>query len=446
MKKIIVALLLFTVSCKDKPPAKELRNSVFTYNASSKIDENMNILDIPSSNKDSDINTTYYDTNSGNFEYNGSLSKISSKKVGGGDFSYFKTDNSIVKYLDKIFVLDLNFTIWELDQDLNKARKLYTPKNLKNANFASLTIYKNTVLHSQSNGILTKIDIESGKVLAQVENEKYSFFAGLEHGDGILYGQSQSGDVFGLNAEDLSEIFSYSSPESAISNLISSTREQYISVAKPKLFKGELIFVNKNNEIVFLNAKNGYQIYSKKLETEIQSAISSTIFSFDTAMYSPFLRDDLGYFGSKIGSISVFLTQKKQQVASLPLEVNSPIISSQNFMYFITAKNELVAVHIDTGRIKWSLPLDKYYDYKLPKYLSNGKGYNRMKLNFRGPIFVNDNILLTSPFGKMLLVDAENGDIKKEIETQQCFFQTPIITKDAIFAYSICDDRLYKFE
>ncbi len=449
MRLISVCFILAgIIACnKSKIPDNDKRISIFDYDSFVSLDQNIaRIKNQEQKNNDQYLSHSYYDSNSEVFHYSGGVDKIESIKLGGADFSFFKTDNSLVRYKDQIVVLDDILNVWVVSSDLKTKEQIFKTDN-KLSDFASLTIYEDFLIRSDSIGNIVKIDLRNFNIVAKVHDPRYKFYSGFSFAkdSNLLYGHASSGVIFAFNIDDLSVKFSISDGSNDQNGIANLSSEKYINFARPTVKCDKLIVINRYGDILFLDKISGKIIDSNRLDfISGRSILYSTQLSFDTPMFKPFVNDIVGYFGSKISNIAVFSMKNIMPVYSTKFNQNSPIISSANFLYFITNQNQLLAVHIESGMVKWSLDLPKYHDHKMPKYLSKGKGYNRSKLNFRGPMFINGDIALFSPFGKMLIIDIEGGEIKEEKSIPSCIFSTPVVMDDAIFGYSLCDSKLYK--
>jgi len=441
--KIFIFILLFCInSCKDKIPPKNKRESVFSHESNLFLNKELQSIKNVYLNNTTQEYTTKYDSNSSNYIYNGNFKVLNSYSIGDGDFSYLNLDNVFLKYNDNIVILDNNGDIWLFNG--KKKKKIFILKNKQNFIFANLTLYNNNIIYSGSNGYLASINLQNNKINWERQNAKYSFYAGFEIENNIGYGISKNNNLYAINLENGDEIW-MNIVQSKL-NIDIGSSEKLINSTRVKIYQNLVIFVSKDGNATFLNKSNGLEYFSFKLDQGINlsNTIGKTMLSFDSNLFSPAIIDNMLFIGSMNGPFGVIELNYGKMLDSKSIGVNSAIINSKNFIYFISNNSELVCIHVGSGQIKWSFKLENFYTHVLPKYLSDGKGYNKMKLNWRGPIFINDDIMLVSPFGKAILIDVNSGKITKEIKIPECVFNAPLVfNKDEIYLYSSCFNTLY---
>ncbi|QED23265.1 outer membrane protein assembly factor BamB family protein [Candidatus Deianiraea vastatrix] len=431
---IIIAFILFT-SCSKKLPLKKDRNNIFNSGDEKNYVTESRIANL--ANQNSDAFSRFYNTklesSMHHFSYEGKY-KLNIAKIIDilPKFSYFNSENGIISYKDMLFLADLKGNVWKIEN--NKKIKIFRSKSKKDILFANLTLYGDKLILSDSNGLLVSIDTsDNNKIIWSVQNDKFGFHSGFTI-DGIFgYGISKSLELYKINLETGDIIWSTKKQSNDFFDMKKST----IVYPRPVVNGNSIIMFDKNGNVTALNKNSGYEDFVMQGTAETSESLSNY------ALFSHINVGGVLFGGPLYGPFNIVLENNRTSTL-LDIGVNSPIGGSKNFMYFVSNTNDLIAMSIPYApAIKWTKKLDNINTQIIPKYLSNGVGYRKNKINWRGPVLINDEIMLISPFGKAIFVDIETGDVKRDIKIPKCIMHAPVVTNDSIYLYSSCNGILY---
>lgn len=443
MRKFYLFLFIFLInSCKDKLPSKFSREGVFLYESTIVSNNELSkIKNISSKNKDFFRLSSKYDSNNINFIYNGEYKVQEILSIGNGDFNYFFSHQRPIFYGGNFIIfIDNKGSIWKFDIKNSKSKKIFTQIKKNDFLNGSISIDDDKLYYNTNFGQLIIIDMIKEKILFNVNNNNYSFANGIIFDDKNGYASNESGNLVSINKRNGELNWIHSA--SAINIFGISGNESFVENSLPILNSDKIYYINKLNTFFLLNKINGESVASFSIDIQGGQIDGRTVLSFDHPIFSPFFRNNVLFFSSLSGPFNVISSENFTQLAKYPFGLNSPIVASENFAYFITDKGNLISMHLETGLIKWSRKLETFFDYKLPKYLTEGKGLRRLKLNWRGPVIINGNIVLVSPYGKMLIINSDTGEVDKEIKIPKCIFSEPIITDEKIFLYNNCFNEI----
>lgn len=443
---ILFSLLLF--GCGEKLPDKSKRYSIFLYGDLITTSPGLaNVENIRSDIKDIYFKSSRYDSNNINYNFGGEYTVRDSINLGYSKFSYFIVDKSSIYYkkINSLFILGNNGDLKLYDIESDKITTCFENKARKNFFFANIDLFEDKILHTSNDGYLSLINATNCELIWQVRNPKYSFYSGGVIDSGIFYGTSSNGNLYTINLNNGSENWYYEPSKNKIDFAGNIGSEKMIDSTKPLLFGEMLIFATKNNTLDFINKSSGAMVFSAKLDNTAKSnkSINQTIFSIDHPIFSPLLTNNLIFASSLYSGLHIINAQYGAILDVKGFGLNSPLVASQNFVYLVTNDGDLVALSIHTGEVKWTYKLENFYEYKVPKYMNNGNGSKKMKLNWRGPVSINDDLLLISPFGKMVLINANSGKLIREIKIPECVFEVPTIANNRIYMKDSCWNKLY---
>lgn len=440
IKTLLFISCFLNLSCKEKLPDKKDRFSVFNMNSSIII--NPDLQSIKNINTKSNIQeSSIYTGKYADYEYFGKFNKMHKINIGSDNFSYYFVDNSPILYKNYLFVIDGTGDIWKYNTQTKSKKRIFKHTQV-NFEYATINIYNNEIFYNSNNGLLLKMGLD-GIIKWQKFDKQYCFRGGVSIEDDVIYGYSCDNRTIALDISQGNEIWNLDLKNSFHNNDISNN----LIHATPPIIIDDYIFqTNIYNEIAVISktGKNIYNIDIQPDKTAFGDNADSNI-NINNPLYPALNADKLIFASSYLGPFHVINKSTFNILDKKNFGLKSPIVNSLNFIYFINNRNELTAMHIATGQIKWVKKLQEFHDYTLPKYLTNGKGYKRLKLNWRGPVIVNDNILLTSPFGKMLLINIENGETLRNITIPECIFSAPIVKNGKITFYSPCKNTIYQF-
>lgn len=427
-------LALLFLSCSKIPPSY-LRESIFLESHS--INPDTRVANIPNINKEIECKTlsSIYNSNTSSFTTVKEFQIINTISVGKGKFSYFFVDSSpvITNTNDKDIALIIDNMGSLIMINLHNNSTTYIWKNSEANLFlhGSINLHQENVIYINNTGSSFSYNLKK-----QNFNWKKYIKTCLPDGDivienEILYGLDKHDKLCAIDINTGNNIDYFG--RYANNNAIGSANRYY---NKPIITNDAIVYLNDNINII--NKKNGLIIAQNALAHSSNVTTINQLYNFAPLEHNGFI-----LVPSANHPFSILDARVMRPVKEYNFHINSPLVSSNNFVYFITNTNVLAALHLDSGSIKWTLQLEEFHKIQVPKYLSGGKGYNKLKLNWRGPLIINDSILVTSPFGYSKIIDINSGQIIKELETPECVFSTPTVYKEKLYFYTPCTNKMH---
>ena len=108
--------------------------------------------------------------------------------------------------------------------------------------------------------------------------------------------------------------------------------------------------------------------------------------------------------------------------------VNTPWPAG-NFVYLITNDNELVALQRETGRIRWSKPLDRYED---------PEDKTSTPVVWAGPVLAGDRLWLAGSNQQLIAVSPADGGIVSTVDLPGRAYIAPVVANGTL--YVLTDD------
>ncbi len=428
--------------CGQKLPDLEKRNSIFFYGDVVNVSANIaNIPNINSRNVDISHNSSRYDSNQINYSFQGDYKINQTKSLDSYGFSYFMVDKSPVYYkgngLELVFIIGQNGNIASYSPGAEKI-SIFFSNAKKNFLFGNIDIEGDCIIYTTNQGFVRLINIKTGSVIWEKYKPEYSFYSGGVSSEGVFYAHGANGSLYAISLQNGEELWRYK--PAARLDFGGGGIETMIDSARPVIYQDIIAYATKSNTLDFIGKAYGNLIFSSKLDNTAKAnkSIGQTIFSVDHPIFSPLLTNSLLLTSSMYSGLHIIDPRDGRIRDIKSFGVNSPIIASENFAYLITNDADLVCISTHNGEIKWTYKLDNFRNYIMPKYLNNGKSVKKVKLNWRGPISVNNDIIVVSPFGKMLAIDANTGGDARAIDIPECVFSSPTIADNTIYLYNSC--------
>lgn len=155
-------------------------------------------------------------------------------------------------------------------------------------------------------------------------------------------------------------------------------------------------------ELYALRAEDGQEGWSVNLAYRMASTASINFTDIDAL---PVIKDHVIYAASHGGPLMAIHAESGHRLWENPISQIRRFWIAGDMIYMVTLANEVVAVHRETGKIKWI--------QNLPLYEDEIKQKNRQTI--AGPVLAGGKLWITGSAGKMWLLNPESGEILHNI-------------------------------
>jgi len=315
------------------------------------------------------------------------------------------------------------------------------------------------IFTTSRNGDTYAFELESGKEVWKVDlsnvDKNNSFFdsskpalisGGPAVGINKIFLGSENGEIFALNEED--------------GSLAWQGKLKGEIIAKPGIDSGVLVVNSASGILKAFNATNGEELWS--IEQDIPALTLRGI-------SSPAVASGGVIVGSADGSVSVYLLDSGQQgwtaevgeaTGSTELErvidIDSPPLIFGDKVYIVSARGNLVALDIRSGRILWKRQYSSFRELAISGnniYLTDVKGHiyaidrldglekwSQLALTNRdvtGPAAVGDYVVVGDFEGYLHWLDRDSGEIvARHIVDSSGLHSTPTVVNDVLYIQS----------
>ncbi|WP_421791345.1 PQQ-binding-like beta-propeller repeat protein [Hyphobacterium sp.] len=180
-----------------------------------------------------------------------------------------------------------------------------------------------------------------------------------------------------------------------------------------------------SGEITALRIQNGNPIWNDALT---RSGGLTPISAINDVAGSPVIVDDVVYAMSHSGILAAFDLRTGERLWTQPAGgLHAPWVAG-DFLFLVTSDGELVCVERSDGTIRWITQLPLYQRARS----------RRDRIAWAGPVLAGGRLFLASSTGEGLIVDAQTGNIQREVNLRDPVFVAPIIVNETI--YVVTDD------
>ncbi len=357
------------------------------------------------------------DNNNGRINFNGNLKKISKYKFSAIK-NFHQYDPEILFYKDDIIFFDNKGTIMRFDSDSNLVWKKnnYTKSEKKQNPILFFAISKKILIVADNIAKYYAIDVDTGNILWSKNN----------------------------TAPFNSELKVY--------------KDRFFIVDYQNILRAYSI--NDSKEIWNVNTENSLVRTQKKLSMVI---VEKKI-----------------YFNNSLGDISAVDVHSGELLWQNPTQSNltfdesfflktSDIIADKQTLYFSNDKNQFYSLDIKTGNVNWKQKInsilrptliDNYLFtislegllfiidknsgniVRITNLLKQFKSKQRNKIKFTGFIVGNENIYISTNYGRLLIAEISTGQIKSIIKIDKNKISRPFILNQKLIV--ITDNSIIK--
>lgn len=413
MKKLCcllcIALLLGGCGTDKKAAPKEGRMAIYTgeSNQLAQTQEPVSLQEAKT-----DVQWQQASANAQNFIPHGHIDtpieEIWSRNVGKGLSSdYFVLPEPIIVN-HKIYVLDGSLRLSVLDENTgNKIHQIQLPVSEgMGMNSIGLTSDGTHIFIVSGHGVVYATDL-NGKIIWEHDTHAILRSAPTVT-DGLIFVLSGNNELFVLNTKDGTEKWHYKNIK---------TDTNLFGMGQVAVSKGIAIVPFSSGEIIAFDVQNGMMLWS---DTLLSYRTFSPIDDLSHVVASPVIVDNTVYLVGNAKKTGAYTLQTGdirfiQNIGGQ----NTPIVNG-NSLFMITTQNTLVALNTTNGHIVWETDLTS----KEPKGIA-----------WKGPILINNQLVVVSNKGDILFVDALNGNLKQHLQNES-FSNKPILGKNKVIFYT----------
>jgi len=356
----------------------------------------------------------------------------------------------------------------------------------QNTDFNHITmpvIIDNQMFTLDSAGILYKVDIKNNyRNIWKIDikklldgNEDSFVYGGLSYGNDRLFIGTNNGYVMSFNAKDgnllwkhdlkvpfwspfkyrNSRIYGLSSTESTIALDVSSgstiwkhdgLQTKLMTIQHPSVMILDDVIVSSHStgDVFGLDINTGTPLWINNMSSANRQ--SSGFILSDIDANPAIVAKDIIAVGTISGGMSIINAKNGMTAWQKQYSVNSQIAVSGHFIFFIDDSSHLICMHAPTGEIKWIQNLRHIIDISVPRYINDGNPELNIPINRLGPMIVDDQLLVVSPFGHISLFHVNDGSLAKKIEIPYFIRTNPVIVNHKMYLVNDADGIIYVLE
>ena len=329
-----------------------------------------------------------------------------------------------------------------LDYPLEKIWSIDTDQNINDENpFLSEPIIISSHLYLiNNNGVVFKINIDNGKIVW-----KKKFFKDLEHtiigtpsisgilsnqDDITIYVNSGYNEILAINGNNGDEIWKkthklpfrggitvskelllisdFAGNLLSINNkngktnwsiLLGSDYNSVYTKARPIVANDKIIVPGTGGTFFVVSIETGDVLWTENLSSNKQLP---KLFHVGDIVANPLFNNGVVYLVSQSGNISAFDINTSKELWKLPIGgFETPTLSGKT-IFINSNMGLLTAIDITSGKVRWTK--------KYPSYVNEDGFFSEKEIAlYKGPTLISSKILFGDNFGKIHILDANNG-------------------------------------
>ena len=358
-----------------------------------------------------------------NISISGTFNKMISGKIGKGGKNGQNLTASPVVANRLIYTIDSKGVVSAFDVDNIRKKKwsykIKIPKEKGNFFNAGITYNEGKIYVSTGYNIVLALDALNGKLIwSRVINSIARSAPAV--GSGVVLVNTIGYNLYALDEASGSILWLHSGVEEEVSILGS---------ASPVIY-GQVAFVPySSGELYALRLNDGREIWGDQLSVNT-SRIAYSLSDIDV---SPIARGDIIYAISNDGVLAATHIKSGNRIWEREVSGNKSPWLAGEFLYLLTDKNQIIAVHALTGMIKW---VEQLPSYKNARNTSSA-------INWNGPVMAGDVLLVVGSNGRLLSINPQNGKIITRNKILKDVYIHPVVAYENV--YLLNDDaRLVK--
>ncbi len=353
-------------------------------------------------------------------------SEIWSVSIGKGDSKKKRLVTDPIFYQQKIFTLDANSIASAFDTKGKLIwRKDLTPPGEKSGEIfgGGFAAGKDQVFVTLGYGFLISLNPSTGEKnwsqrLSSAGNTSPIFNNGLVY---LVSGDSKAWAIDADNGRVRWTVEGIENEANLTSNSSPAVSDKYA------------LFGFGNGDIYATFKKGGYILWSSSLSGRSDGRVISSI---DDIVASPLILDQNVYAADGSGKVVSIKIENGKRNWTAPFGSNGNFWVAGKSLFFISDKNELVRLKIETGETVWITELPLLYQKRLRLTKKN--------VQHHGPIIAGNRLLIVSSDGYLRFYDPKTGAQKNKLQMKAGVTTNPIVVNETLY-FITQDGRLRAF-
>lgn len=276
----------------------------------------------------------------------------------------------------------------------------------------NIAFVEGVIIATTGNGHVFALELETGKMLwhRALQVAIQSAPAGR---NGLVFVITAENELHALSLKDGSTQWTHSGvPE----------QTKILSAAAAVPLTETVVVPYSSGEIVSLKQVNGLRLWD---ETVTGMRAGPLAYQFSDIMATP-----VSYAGRVFAATQGQLTSLDVMTGGrtwiAPITVTSSPWVAGEWLFATTAQQELVAIHVTDGHVKWVAPLPRYED----------EAKKKNPVRWAGPVLAGGRLLVVGSHGELRSFDAINGEQKQVIEVPENILMAPVVANGKVFLFS----------
>jgi len=356
----------------------------------------------------------------------GSLTEIWSTSLGGGSNKYQQLVGSPVIIEEKIYTINSDGVINELQAFTGKKSWTRRLKPLVGTGAegtigGGLAASGNLLVATTGNGIVVCMDRRNGEVIW-----KKDIGIPIRSGPTIFDGQVI---VLGIT----NETYSFDKNNGSIMWRHSGSPEMTIFMggSSPAASGSMVIVSHSSGELVALGSKNGEQVWT---ESMVAARKSGPVSNISHSKGNPIIDRNLVIASSNSGRTIASDLATGTRFWETNFGSSESLWVAGEYIYLVTTNRQLVCLARRTGKLAWATQL---------KTFENSRDKEN-PIEWTGPVLAGDRILVGGSNGEVWSVSPFNGKLLGKIRLSGAIYLSPVVANGIV--YLLADNsRLYAF-
>lgn len=334
-------------------------------------------------------------------------------KIGDGDANYERLVSSPVVADGIIYTIDINALVRAFatsDGHMLWQTKLDDEELSNVAYGGGLAIMDGQVFATTGYGFVAALDAKSG-----TENWRMPLVTPLRSGpsvsDGRVFVVTQDNRLVALEAGNGELIWDY---VGIVENAA------ILGASSPAIQDDTIVTAFSSGEILAMRVQNGQIAWQDALSRTGRLSAVSSLNDIDG---DPVIDRGRVYAINHSGRMVAIDIRTGERVWESNISgLYTPWIAG-NFIFVVTAEDELVALSLRDGRIRWVTPLQRFQDPPKREGL----------IRWAGPVLAGDRLIVVSSHGYILSVSPYTGEILSGEEIRSGSVITPIVADETVY-------------
>ena len=270
--------------------------------------------------------------------------------------------------------------------------------------FGGLGIYKGVLYVSSGGNYLYALDAKNGKIKWKKQ------VSGVLRGAPTFYGNSVlattlANRLYAFNTEDGAVEWTHESAEGSLG---------YIGSAAPTVYRDAILAAYSSGDVFALRADTGEPMWNRNILSDRSAARGrETVGDIGVA---PQVYAGHAVLAARAGHLSVNDLPSGGYAWKLDVKIENEPWAAAEYLYGLSADNELFALHVPTSKIRWKRSLGLFKDAKKKKE-------RRM---FSAPVLAGGKLYLASTHGTLYAFSPETGKELDRYDIPDNVYHAPI--------------------